>query len=50
VLFESKKEIYIARRSDYNRKRSKQVNLLMIVDGKNRHYTAINCLSRLLKS
>jgi len=50
VLFESKKKIYIARRSEYNRKRSKQVNLLMIVDGENRHYTAINCLSRLLKS
>jgi len=50
VLFESRNEIYIARRSDYNSKHSKQVNLLMIVDGKNRHYTAVKSLSRLLKS
>ena len=42
--------VYIARRSDYNSKRSKQVNLLMIVDGENRHYTAIKNLSRLLSS
>ena len=41
---------YIAHRSDYNGKRQKQVNLLMIVDGENRHYTAIKSLSRLLKS
>ena len=28
----------------------KQVNLLMIVDDENRHYTAITSISRLLKS
>ena len=28
----------------------KQVNLLMIVDGENRHYTAIKRIYRLLKS
>ena len=31
-------------------KRSKIVNLLMIVDGEKRHYTAIKNLSRLLRS
>ena len=41
---------YIARRSDYNCKRKKQVNSLMIVDGENRHYTAVKNLSRLLSS
>jgi len=50
VLFESQNKIDIARRSDYNSKRSKQVNLLMIVGKKNRHYTAVKSLSRLLKS
>ena len=50
VLFVSKKSIYIARRSEFNSKRGKQVNLLMIVDGENRHYTAVKSLSRLLKS
>ena len=28
----------------------KQVNLLMIMDGENRHYTAIKSISRLLKT
>ena len=41
--------VYVARRSDYNR-RSKQVNLLMIVEGEKRHYTAVKNLSRLLSS
>jgi len=50
VLFASQKSIYIAHRSDYNSKRRKQANLLMIVDGENRHYTAVKSLSRLLKS
>ena len=50
VLFVNKKSIYIARRSEFNGKRSKQVNLLMIIDGKNRHYTAVKSLSRLLSS
>ena len=48
VLFVNKKSIYIAHRSGFNGKRSKQVNLLMIIDGENRHYTAIKSLSRLL--
>ena len=46
VLFASKQSIYIAHRSEYNAKRSKQANLLMVVDGENRHYTAIKYLSR----
>ena len=50
VLFVSKKNIFIARRSEFNGKRGKQANLLMIVDGENRHYTAVKSLSRLLKS
>ena len=33
VLFVSKKKIFIARRSEFNSKREKQANLLMIVDG-----------------
>ena len=50
VLFSYKKNIYAARRSERNVKCKKQVNLLMIVDGENRHYTAIKSISRLLKS
>ena len=50
VLFVSKKNIFIARRSEFNGKRGKQANLLMIVDGENRHCTAVKSLSRLLKS
>ena len=50
VLFSNKKYIYMARRSGRNVKCKKQVNLLMIVDGENRHYTAIKGISRLLKS
>ena len=52
VLFASGgKRIFIVRRSEFNNKRSsKQVNLLMITDGENRHYTAKKSLSRLLKS
>ena len=37
----SKKGIYAARRSELNEKCSKQANVLMIVAGENRHYTAI---------
>ena len=52
VLFSDKKNqnIYTARRSGCNVKCKKQVNLLMIVDRENRHYTAIKSMSRLLKS
>ena len=51
VLLVNKKSIYIARRSEFNNKRSsKQANLLMIVDGENRHYTAVKSLSKLLSS
>ena len=42
--------IYTARRSGRNVKCKRQVNLLMIVDGEKRHYTAIKSIPRLLKS
>ena len=45
-----KAAIYIARRSEFNDTRDKQVNLLLVVDGENRHYTTIKNLSRLLSS
>ena len=52
VLFSNKKKrnIYTVRRPESNVKCKKQVNLLMIADGENRHYTAIKSISRLLKS
>ena len=50
VLFSKKKNMYTARRSEPNVKCKKQVNLLMIADGENRHYTAFKNISRLLKS
>ena len=50
VLFTNKKSFYTARRSDFNGKRKNQVNLIMIFDSKNRHYTTIRNLSRLLFS
>ena len=52
MLFSNKKSrnIYTVRRSARNVKCKKQVNLLMIVNGENRHYTAIKGISRLLKS
>ena len=43
-----KKNIYTVRRSEHNVKCKKQVNLLKIVDGEERYYTAINNISRLL--
>ena len=45
-----KSNIYTAHRSERNVKCKKQFNLLMIVDGEKRHYTAIKSVSRLLKS
>ena len=50
LLFSNKKNqnIYTAHRSKRNVKCKNQVNLLMIVDGENRHYTAIKSISRLL--
>ena len=45
-----KKNIYTVRRSERNVKCKKQVTLLMIEDGKKRHYAAIKSISRLLKS
>ena len=48
VLFNEKESIYTARRSELNGKCSKQVKLLMVVDGEKRHYTAIKNISRLL--
>ena len=52
VLFCKKKSqnIYTVCRSERNMKCKKQVNLLIIVDGENRHYTAIKSISRLLNS
>ena len=46
----SEKGIYTSQRSELNGKCSKQASLFMIVDGENRHYTAIKNSSRLLKS
>ena len=46
VLFSNKKYIYKARRSERNANCKKQVNLLMIVDGEKRNYTAIKSVSR----
>ena len=46
MLFSNKKSI--ACRSGRNVKCEKQINLLIIVDGEKRHYTAINSISRLL--
>ena len=43
-------QLYTAQRSELNGECNKQANLFMIVDGGNRHYTAIKNLSRLLKS
>ena len=40
--------ITVAYRSEYNHKRKKQVVLLMITDGKKRHYLAVTNLSALL--
>ena len=48
VLFTNKNSIYIGRKSQFNGERQKQANLLMVVDGENRHYTAVKNLSRLL--
>ena len=52
VLFNNKKNqkknIYTVCRSERNGKCKKQVNLLMIVDGEERHYTAIKNISRFL--
>ena len=52
VLFSKNKSqnIYTARRSERNTNCKKKLNLLMIVDGKKRHYNAIKSISRLLKS
>ena len=48
VLLSHKKNIYTAHRSGRNVKCKKQVNLLMIVGGENRHCTVIKSISRLL--
>ena len=49
VLFNNKKDMYKAWRSEFTGKSSKQAKLLMIVDGENRHYREIKNLPRLLK-
>ena len=41
--------IRVAHRSEYNHKREKQVNLLMISDGNKWHYLAVSNLSALLE-
>ncbi|XP_057310212.1 uncharacterized protein LOC130648190 [Hydractinia symbiolongicarpus] len=41
MLFVSDKTIYIGHRSEYNIKRDKQANLLMITDGESKYYTAV---------
>ena len=41
--------IRVAYRSEYNSKREKQINLLMITDGNKWHYLTITNLSALLK-
>ena len=46
---EGKEKIFICRKSKFN-ERSKIINLLLIVDGEKKHYTAIKSLSRLLRS
>ena len=46
VLFNNKESIYTATRSELNGKCKKQVNLLMVVDGEKRHYTAIKNISQ----
>ena len=43
-----KKDIYTVRSSELNVKCKKQVNLSIILDGEERHYTAIKNISRLL--
>ena len=50
VLFNNKKNqnIYTVRRSGRNMKCKKQINLLIIADGKKRHYTAMKNISMLL--
>ena len=49
IVFSSKKgKICTARRSGFNGQCKKQVNLLMVVDGEERHYTVIKNMSRLL--
>ena len=50
VFFGNKKNhnTYTARKSERNVKCKKQVNLLMIVDGVKRHYTAIKSISKML--
>ena len=49
VLFSKNKSqiIYTVRMSEHNIKCRKQVNLLMIQDGEERHYTAIKNMSRI---
>ena len=48
VLLNKKESIYTAHRSELKRKCGKEANLLMIVDGESRHYTASKNISRLL--
>ena len=47
VLFNKKESIYMVHRSEINGKCKKQVNLLMVVDGEKRHYTAIKAIIKI---
>ena len=49
VLYVEDKDIGILRKSEYH-DRENIVNLLMVSDGKKKHYTTIKSLSRLLSS
>ena len=48
MFFNKRERMYTAPRSELNKKCSKQVNLLMVVDEVNRHSTTTNNISRLL--
>ena len=50
MLFNNKKSVYTARRSELNIKFRQQVKLLMIVYDEKINYTAIKNISRLLSS
>lgn len=50
VLFKCKKATFSTQRSEFNGRSSKQADLLITVDGKNRHYTINKNFSQLLKS
>ena len=48
LMQQNTEKIRVAYRSEYNKKRKKQVILLMVTDGKKWHYLAVTNLSELL--